>query len=67
MIDRERDGATPEVLARAIHTLEHQPPPSASSIPGVLDGFDRIVDRTRALLDLPAARDDERPKRAVAG
>ncbi len=66
MIDRERDGTTPEVMANAIHALEVQSPPSAQSVPGVLDGFDRIVDRTMALLDLPA-RTRRQPERAVAG
>ena len=40
-------GRDPAVMAAAIHTLPDRPPPSATDIPGALDGFptiNRIVD-----------------------
>ena len=46
MLHEERDGSSPWVMARAIRQLPHQPRPSAVSVPGLLDGSDRIVERT---------------------
>ncbi|MFV0473493.1 MAG: glycosyltransferase family protein [Pikeienuella sp.] len=43
MLHRPRDGAGPEVMARAIRGLADQPRPSAISIPGLMDGLDRIT------------------------
>lgn len=52
MLHEERDGSSPWVMVEAIRGLARQPRPSAISVPGLLDGLDRIVaraDMTRAL------------------
>lgn len=49
MLHERRDGSSPAVMARAIRALADQPRPSATSIPGLLDGLDRIVERVAAL------------------
>ncbi|PWC32684.1 hypothetical protein [Azospirillum sp. TSO35-2] len=55
-VDCDREGADPLVMARAIRALAVQPPPSASPLPGLLDGLDRIVDLTRDVLDSGAPK-----------
>lgn len=51
MIYKERDGNTPDVMINAIRNLPHQPPPSAVSVPGLLEGLDYVTKRTQHLLD----------------
>jgi predicted glycosyltransferase len=53
MLHKPRDGAGPEVMARAIRALATQPPPSAFGRAGLLDGLDTIVARA---LRAPAPR-----------
>lgn len=42
MLHRDRDGDSPEVMARAICGLVDQPRPSSIRVPGLLDGLDSI-------------------------
>lgn len=42
MLHRDRDGDSPEVMARAIRGLVDQPRPSSIRVPGLLDGLDSI-------------------------
>lgn len=50
MIYKERDGATPDIMINAIRNLPNQPPPSAVSVPGLLEGLDYVAKRTQYLL-----------------
>lgn len=43
MVDQERDGDDPQVMAAAIRALVDQPLPSSRARPGMLDGLDKIV------------------------
>lgn len=45
MLHGARDGAGPEVMAKAIRGLADQPKPSSNRILGLMDGLDAIVDR----------------------
>ncbi|ALG73934.1 membrane protein [Azospirillum thiophilum] len=54
-LDSDRDGADPLAMAAAIRALPGQPPPTASPLPGLLGGLDRIVALTRELLGADAA------------
>ncbi|AWU97299.1 glycosyltransferase family protein [Azospirillum ramasamyi] len=51
MLDSDRDGGDPRAMADAIRALPAQPPPSASPLPGLLGGLDRIAGLTRDLLE----------------
>ncbi len=53
MLDRDRDGDGPEVMARAIRGLAHQSPPSGKAPPGFMDGLDKIIALTKSLLKAP--------------
>lgn len=53
MLDRERDGDGPEVMARAIRGLASQPVPSSRAPAGLLDGLEKIIDLARSLLKVP--------------
>lgn len=77
-LDSDRDGAVPRAMADAIRALPGQPPPSASPLPGLLGGLERIVDLTREVLAAdsvvcrttpvtPIRRAAERLSRAMAG
>lgn len=48
MLHRPRDGAGPEVMARAIRGLVDQPLPSQTTVEGLMDGLDTIVARAAA-------------------
>ena len=49
MLHEPRDGSSPAVMARAIWGFADQPAPSATRVPGLLDGLERIVERVAAL------------------
>ncbi|MBK1838887.1 hypothetical protein JHL17_15820 [Azospirillum sp. YIM B02556] len=77
-LDCDRDGADPRTMAGAIRALSSQPPPSASPLPGLLGGLERIVELTREVLGAdpvadhstpvtPIRRAAERLSRAMAG
>ncbi|WP_434623681.1 glycosyltransferase family protein [Azospirillum sp. B2RO_4] len=77
-LDSDRDGTDPLAMAAAIRALSSQPPPSASPLPGLLGGLDRIVGLTREVLEAdsvvaratpvtPIRRAAERMSRAMAG
>ncbi len=53
MLDRERDGGGPEVMARAIRDLVHQSRPSGHAPAGFMDGLEKIIARAHALLGIP--------------
>ena len=55
MLDRERDGSGPEVMAGAIRGLAAQTPPSRHAPPGFMDGIDNIIALARSLLGMPVA------------
>ena len=44
MLDRDRDGSGPEVMARAIRELPFQSQPSGKAPPGFMDGLDKIIE-----------------------
>lgn len=50
MLDRDRDGDGPEVMAQAIRGLASQPPPSRRAPAGLLDGLEKIIELARSLL-----------------
>jgi predicted glycosyltransferase len=56
MLSAERDGVDPAVMGRAIRDLPRQARPSAVRVPGLLDGLDRIVERTACGRQLRAVR-----------
>ena len=49
-----RDGYGPEAMIAAIRGLATQPRPSEISIPGLLDGLDRVAERAAAAFDSAA-------------
>jgi predicted glycosyltransferase len=54
MLDRERDGDGPEVMARAIRELPFQKRPSGKAPPGFMDGLEKIIALTKSLISTPA-------------
>ncbi|MCG5238601.1 glycosyltransferase family protein [Azospirillum doebereinerae] len=54
MLDPERDGDSPQVMADAIRALPTRPPPSAYPLPGLLGGLDSVVALAREALAEPA-------------
>lgn len=64
MLDPDRDGDHPLVMAGAIRALATQPPPSASLLPGLLGGLDSVVEFAGRLLD---EIDAPIPRLAVGG
>lgn len=50
MFDAKLDGSSVDAMIEAIRNLPMQPPPSAGSYTGLLDGLECIVERTRVLL-----------------
>ena len=50
MLDRDRDGGGPEVMAKAIRDLAHQRPPSQHAPAGFMDGLEKIVALTKSLI-----------------
>jgi predicted glycosyltransferase len=56
MLDRQRDGDGPNVMASAIRALTTQPSPSRHACPGMLNGLPNIVARTMCLLNLTLCR-----------
>ncbi|MEC9434031.1 MAG: hypothetical protein VYD87_14100 [Pseudomonadota bacterium] len=54
MLHAPRDGYGPEAMIAAIRGLAHQPKPSEVSIPGLLDGLDRVAERTALAFAEPA-------------
>lgn len=54
MLDRERDGRGPEVMARAIRELPFQPLPSGQAPAGFMDGLEKIGELAKSLLKAPA-------------
>ncbi|SMH44109.1 glycosyltransferase family protein [Azospirillum agricola] len=53
MLDCERDGTGPQVMADAIRALASQPPPSANPLPSLLSGLESVVALARdAMADL---------------
>lgn len=56
MLDRQRDGDGPEVMAEAIRALVHQPLPSSRVRPGMLDGLDKIIALAKPILNVNAGR-----------
>lgn len=55
MLYSERDGQSPDVMARAIEALADQPRPSEVRLPGLLGGLDRIAERAFSRPDLARA------------
>jgi predicted glycosyltransferase len=55
MLDRDRDGSGPEVMARAIRELPHQSQPSGKAPPGFMDGLDKIIELAKSLMKAPAS------------
>ena len=53
MLDRERDGDGPEVMARAIRELPFQSPPSGKAPAGFMDGLEKIIALTKSLINAP--------------
>ena len=56
MLDRQRDGDGPEVMAEAIRALAHQPLPSSRSRPGMLDGLEKIIALAKPIFNVNACR-----------
>lgn len=52
MLDRNRDGDGPEVMAKAIRDLAHQSPPSQHAPAGFMNGLEKIVALTRSLISM---------------
>ena len=55
MLDRDRDGCGPEVMASAIRGLASQSPPSGHAPPGFMDGLERIIALAKSLISVPVA------------
>jgi predicted glycosyltransferase len=55
MLDRDRDGSGPEVMARAIRELPHQSQPSGKAPAGFMDGLDKIIELAGSLMKAPAS------------
>ncbi len=51
MLSDYKEPATPERMADALRSLSSQPRPSEVTIPGLLDGLDRVKERLKALTD----------------
>jgi predicted glycosyltransferase len=51
MLSDYREPRTPERMAEALRNLSSQPRPSEVTIPGLLDGLDRVQERLKALLE----------------
>ncbi len=51
MLDETRDGMTVDGMIAAIRNLGHQPLPSETMQPGLLDGLDYVAARVKAMLD----------------
>ncbi len=56
MLDRQRDGGGPEVMAQAIRALIDQPLPSSRARPGLLDGLDKIIALAKPILNVNVCR-----------
>jgi predicted glycosyltransferase len=54
MLDRERDGDGPEVMAKAIRELPCQSPPSSKAPAGFMHGLEKIIALTKSLINVPA-------------
>ncbi len=54
MLDRERDGDGPEVMAKAIRELSSQSPPSGKAPAGFMNGLEKIIALTKSLISAPA-------------
>ncbi len=54
MLDRERDGAGAEVMARAIRELPQQSQPSGKAPAGFMDGLENIIALATSLIKAPA-------------
>ena len=52
MLDPD-NGRDPAIMAAALHQLPNQEPPSANTIPGLLDGHDNIAKLVRQRLETP--------------
>jgi predicted glycosyltransferase len=55
MLDRDRDGSGPEVMAEAIRGLASQTPPSLHAPAGFMQGLEKIITLARSLLKVPVA------------
>lgn len=64
MLDPDRDGSDPLVMAGAIRALADQPPPSASLLPGLLSGLESVVAFAQRLIEESEA---PVPRLAVGG
>lgn len=51
MLSDYTEPLTPERMAQALHRLSSQPRPSEVTIPGLLDGLDRVQERLKALTE----------------
>ncbi|MEZ0171793.1 glycosyltransferase family protein [Microvirga sp. TS319] len=51
MLSDYKEPRTPERMAAALRNLSSQPRPSEVTIPGLLDGLDRVQERLKALLE----------------
>lgn len=51
MLSDYKEPRTPERMAAALRALSSQPRPSEVTIPGLLDGLDRVQERLKALLE----------------
>ncbi len=47
------NGRDPAIMAAALYRLANQAPPSANTIPGLLDGHDNIAELVRLRLETP--------------
>ena len=50
MLDRDRDGSGPEVMAKAIRDLACQSPPADRAPAGFMDGLDKIITLAKSLV-----------------
>jgi predicted glycosyltransferase len=55
MLDRDRDGDGPEVMADAIRGLVHQNRPSGRAPASFMDGLEKIIVLAKSLLKVPVA------------
>ena len=53
MLDRERDGDGPDIMARAIRELHAQSLPSGKAPPGFMDGLEKVISLTKSLIETP--------------
>ncbi|HZH10949.1 MAG TPA: hypothetical protein VEZ24_11340, partial [Microvirga sp.] len=54
MLSDYTEPRTPERMAQALRALSAQPRPSQVTIPGLLDGLDRVQERLKALSESSA-------------